>query len=143
MKKTIVIISATIFVFLFLFNIQAGKTKNVEVSIEQSTTFSEEEIHDAITVVKRKFKEFRGCELTDLWYDENQSNEYAKDYLTYGNGSTNGIEEENVIVLISNFDVNASGGDGSFQPNSTETNWKWILVRDDKHDKWRVDDWGY
>ncbi|MDV2685610.1 DUF4829 domain-containing protein [Alkalihalophilus lindianensis] len=143
MKKTIVVISVTIFIFLFMFNIQAGKTKNVQVSIEESIKFSEEEIHDALTVVKRKFKGYRGCELTELWYDENQSNKDAKDYLIYGNGSTNGIKEENVIVLLSNFDVNASGGDGSFEPNSTESNWKWILIRDDKNDKWSVDDWGY
>ncbi|WEG18947.1 DUF4829 domain-containing protein [Alkalihalophilus pseudofirmus] len=81
--------------------------------------------------------------MTELWYEENKSNEFIQDYLTYGNGSSNGIEAENVIVLLSNFNVNAFGGDGSFEPNSTETNWKWILIRDDKDDKWRVDDWGY
>ncbi|OIJ14570.1 hypothetical protein BKP37_08055 [Anaerobacillus alkalilacustris] len=66
-----------------------------------------------------------------------------KDYLKYGKGSLNGIKEENVIILLSNFDVNSSGGDGSFEPNSSESNWKWILIRDSKTDNWRVDDWGH
>lgn len=60
-----------------------------------------------------------------------------------GKGSENGVKAENVIVLLSNFDVDSSGGDGSFEPNSTQSKWNWILIRDSKTDHWRVDDWGY
>ncbi|MEJ9319134.1 DUF4829 domain-containing protein, partial [Halalkalibacterium halodurans] len=84
-----------------------------------------------------------GCELTDLWYSENKSNERIDDYLKYGKGSSNGIKEENIIVLLSNFEVNSRGGDGSFEPNSSYSDWTWILVRDTHSDDWRVDDWGY
>lgn len=34
-----------------------------------------------------------------------------------------------VIVLVSSFIVDASGGDSSLNPNSTYNNWTWILVR--------------
>ncbi|GAE37225.1 hypothetical protein JCM9157_4493 [Halalkalibacter akibai JCM 9157] len=122
---------------------QSGKTNNVEVSVEESTKFSEEEINEAVVAVKRKFREFQGCELTDLWYSEKKPNEFVEGYMKYGKGSTNGIKEENVIVLLSNFDVNSKGGDGSFEPNSTYSDWNWILVRDHDSGKWRVDDWGY
>jgi hypothetical protein len=63
--------------------------------------------------------------------------------MNYGRGSSNGVESENVIVLFSDFSVDASGGDGSFNPNETYTNWSWILIRDRPNGNWRVDDWGY
>ena len=39
------------------------------------------------------------------------------------------IGGDNVIVLTSSFDVEASGGDGSLEPDSTYTKWMWILAR--------------
>ncbi|AGF55703.1 hypothetical protein Cspa_c19350 [Clostridium saccharoperbutylacetonicum N1-4(HMT)] len=60
-----------------------------------------------------------------------------------GRGSVNGVKTENVIVLLSNFDVDSSGGDGSLNPNSTYDNYNWILIRDSKTDSWKVDDRGY
>jgi hypothetical protein len=46
-------------------------------------------------------------------------------------------------VLLSDFNVDSSGGDGSLNPNSTYGGWNWILIRDSKTGNWRVDDWGY
>ncbi|MDR3277336.1 MAG: hypothetical protein LBT12_01065 [Oscillospiraceae bacterium] len=45
--------------------------------------------------------------------------------------------------LLSDFEVDASGGDGSLNPNSTYTDWSWILTRDSSSAEWRVDTWGY
>lgn len=143
MKK----ILAFIFFMLIMFSLialkQVGKTDSVSVNIEKSNKFSEVEINNAISCVKNKFKGFKGCTLKDLWYDEEKSNEFIKGYLSNGRGSVNGVKSENVIVLLSNFDVDSSGGDGSLNPNSTYSNWNWILIRDSKTGKWRVDDWGY
>lgn len=127
MKRNIFIVGILIVLLSIMFYSQVGKTNNVQVSVEQSTKFSEEEINEAIVTVKKKFKEFRGCELTELWYSE----------------SSNGMKDENTMILLSNFKVNSSGGDGSFEPNSTQSDWKWILRRDSKNDNWRVDAWGY
>jgi hypothetical protein len=120
-----------------------GKTDNASVSIEKSNKFTTEEINQAVSSVKDKFKNFKGCTLTDLWYDEEKSNDFISGYLSHGKGSVNGAEPENIIVLLSNFDVDASGGDGSLNPNSTYSNWNWILIRESKTGTWRVDDWGY
>ena len=49
---------------------------------------------------------------------------------------------DEVIVLVSSFDVGKSGGDGSLNPDSTYTKWKWILVRN-KSGSWRHVDHGY
>ena len=121
---------------------QVGKP-NVVVNIEKSDKFSEKEINNAINCVKKKFKGFGGCSLTKLWYDEKKSNDFIQGYLSNGKGSLNGIKAENVIVLLSDFDVNSSGGDGSFNPNSTYSHWSWTLIRDSKTGTWKVDDWGY
>ena len=122
---------------------QFGKSSNAQVSIKQSTKFSEEEINEAVAKVKKKFRVFQGCELTEIWYTEAESNRIAEDYLKYGKGSEKNIAPDNVIGLLSNFKVNSSGGDGSLEPNSTYTDWQWVLIRDGKSKKWRVDDWGY
>lgn len=143
MKKIIYIVFLILLTSSLAACKQAGKANNVSVNIEKSSKFSEEEINNAISCVKKKFKDFKGCTLTDLWYDEEKSNNFIKGYLSGGRGSVNGVKGENVIVLLSNFDVDSSGGDGSFNPNSTYSNWNWILIRDSKTGNWRVDDWGY
>ncbi|WP_430509241.1 DUF4829 domain-containing protein [Gottfriedia solisilvae] len=118
-------------------------TDKVEVRIEKSNQFTEDEINTAIKTVKERFKYFKGCQLTDIWYSEKESNAITEDYMKYGRGSENGVKEKNVIVLLSNFTVDSSGGDGSFEPNSTQSDWSWTLIRDSKNDKWQVDSWGY
>ena len=121
-----------------------GITDNVEVTIGASDRFRNAEIESAVDRVIRKFAaEFAGCELLQLWYDEDQSNLAIDSYIQGGRGSINGVERGNVIVLHSNFSVDASGGDGSFSPNETYYNWSWILIRDSANGIWRIDDWGY
>ncbi len=108
-----------------------------------SDRFSPEEIRDAMVSVIIKFRDFEGCELIDLWYDEEKSNHQIESYMAGGHGSVNGVSKDNVIVLYSDFTVDSSGGDGSLNPNSTYANWCWILIRDSGEGEWRVDDWGY
>jgi hypothetical protein len=106
-------------------------------SMSAILVYREQEIDDAKDIVKRKFKsEFKGCVLTDLWYDEDvsisSSDEWTKQY-----------NADEAIVLLSNFDVDSSGGDGSLNPNETYTDWQWILVRNKENSKWTLKTWGY
>jgi hypothetical protein len=66
-----------------------------------------------------KFKDFKGYQLTKLWYDEEKSNNQIDGYMAGGHGASNNVSKENVIVLYSDFTVDSSGGDGSLEPNST------------------------
>lgn len=114
-----------------------GDINNVNQSIPQSEVYSNQDIDDAMDIVKKKFKsEFKGCALTDLWYDEDinisSSDEWARQYNSH-----------EAIILLSNFRVNSSGGDGSLNPNSKYTDWQWILVRDKENSKWTLKTWGY
>lgn len=139
MNKIIFFLCLILVMFSLVACKQVGKTNNVVVNVEKSDKFSEEEINDAINCVKEKFKDFEGCNLTRLWYDEEQSNNLIKSYLKYGKGKGNGVKVENVIVLLSSFTVDSSGGDGSLRPNSTYSNWHWTLIRDSKTGTWKVD----
>jgi len=98
--------------------------------------YGEQDIHDAMAIVRELFqRNFKGCTLTDLWYDADvsvpESDIWAKQY-----------DADEAILLLSNFDVDSSGGDGSLNPNSTYSNWEWILVRN-KGQAWELKTWGY
>ena len=119
-------------------SISLGKSSGAKVNIGESEKFSKEEITAAVNCVKETFRGFSGCEMTSISYDEQKSDEQAKGYISGGEGSENGASEGNVIVLFSDFTVDASGGEG-LNPNSTYTGWKWVLTRDSAAGKWRVD----
>lgn len=113
-----------------------GNTKGFKTKDVDSEMYSEREIKAAIEVITKEFdKEWSGCTLTEIYYtgDETSADyqEWAKRY-----------DADEVIVLVSSFDVDASGGDGSLNPNSTYNDWLWILVRD-IGGKWKHVDHGY
>lgn len=113
-----------------------GNASQVQVITGESEIFAQQEIENAMEVAMNHFrKEFDGCTMTKIEYDESRSHaaalEWARQY---------GAEE--AIVLYSSFDVDASGGDGSLNPNSTYNNWQWVLTRE-ADGKWVLRTWGY
>ena len=120
-----------------------GKTDNAQVIIGTSAKFTADEIKSTEDCVLEKFKDFKGCELQKLWYDEERSDEETDAYLVGGCGSVNGTTKENVIVLFSNFHVNSADEDSGFTSDTDHINWNWVLIRDNKSGPWQVDTWGY
>lgn len=113
-----------------------GNASEVQVITGKSEIFTQGEIESAMEVAMNYFrKEFDGCTMTKIEYIESRSQaasvEWAQQY---------GADE--AIVLYSGFDVDASGGDGSLNPNSTYNNWQWILTRDEGGE-WVLRTWGY
>ena len=95
-----------------------------------------EEIKDAIDAAMDYFKkEFDGCTLTEISY---AGDETSADFAEWAQR----IDGDEVIVLVSSFNVDASGGDGSLNPNSTYTKWMWIMARQEGG-KWQHVDHGY
>lgn len=117
---------------------------NCETS-HKSATFTDEEINAAIKEVKKKFKDFEGCDLKELRYDEEIRHREAEAYLTTGGGSDSKIENTNVMILVSRFDVDNSSAAaaGGFNGGTTYDNWLWILTRSSEGENWEVVDWGY
>lgn len=113
-----------------------GDVGEVNVKKVFSQMYTSAEINDGVNTVLDYFeKEFKGCSLKELSYIGDEEN---SDYLDFA--TRNGADE--VLVFLSTFDVDESGGDGSLNPNSTYKNWKWILVRTNGG-KWEHVDHGY
>ena len=142
MKKIVIYLSMILMIFSLVGCNQNNKPTNIKVDIGESTKFSKEEIDNAVDCLKRSF-DFEACTLTKIYYNEEISNTAVEDYLQFGNGSVNKVKAENVIVLLSDFDVDNSGDNHVLNPGETYTNYNWILIRDDKNSNWKVDDWGF
>ena len=142
MKKIFTYLSMILMIFSLVGCNQNNKPTNINVDIGESTKFSKEEIDNAVDCLKRSF-DFEACTLTKIYYNEEISNTAVEDYLQFGNGSVNKVKAENVIVLLSDFDVDNSGDNPVLNPGETYTNYNWILIRDDKNSDWKVDDWGF
>ena len=113
-----------------------GNVENVKTKDIASNTYSTEDIDAAIKTITKEFdRDWKGCKLTEIYY---AGDEISSDYQDWAD--RNAADE--VIVLLSSFDVDSSGGDGSLNPNSTYDNWMWILVRD-TGGKWEHVDHGY
>ena len=132
MKKIVIYLSMILMIFLLVGCNQNNKPTNINVDIGESTKFSKEEIDNAVDCLKRSF-DFEACTLTKIYYNEEISNTAVEDYLQFGNGSVNKVKAENVIVLLSDFDVDNSGDNPVLNPGESYTNYNWILIRDDKN----------
>lgn len=142
MKKIVIYLSMILMIFSLVGCNQNNKSTNIKLDIGESTKFSKEEIDNAVDCLKRSF-DFEACTLTKIYYNEEISNTAIEDYLQFGNGSVNKVKAENVIVLLSDFDVDNSGDNPVLNPGETYTNYNWILIRDDKNSDWKVDDCGF
>lgn len=110
--------------------------KDVKIIDVDSEIYSETEINSAIDTVEAYFKSnFGGCTLTMLKYAGDDHNEASKKWAKQ-------YDAEKAIVLLSSFDVDSSGGDGSLNPDSTYKDWQWILVENESG-KWEHVDHGY
>ncbi len=101
-----------------------GDVYGVEiVDWEPSVLYTDREVRSAMRAVMRYFgRGFNGCKLTQLAYPgDSAADEFEQWAEQYG--------ADEAIVIYSSFDVDASGGNGSLEPNSTYRNWKWVLVR--------------
>lgn len=101
-----------------------------------SDLYTDDDIENAVAAVTACFEtEFQGCTLTELRYPgdalSNLFTQWAQEYNT-----------DEAIVLYSSFDTDASGGDGSLEPNTTYDDFQWILVRDNGG-TWKVKTYGY
>lgn len=117
-------------------------TDNVEIKISESQYYSEDEIQEAINLVKKKFN-FTDCTLTKLWYEEEKAEQMKEGYIHYGKGLNNGIKAENVIVIFSEFKVDESGKNPVLSPGATYSDYSWTLIRSNKNSQWAIDDQGY
>lgn len=131
MKKCLVLLLALV---LLLTACGGGDVRGHGRHIGTCEMYSKAEIADAMDEVEGFFKKnFDGCKLILLEYDEEKTADKASGWTEqYG---------QEAIVLLSDFEVDASGGDGSLNPGQTYRNYQWILVK--TFFGWKLKDWGY
>lgn len=136
-RKIYIIILAMTLIFAGCGGRNRGNIDNVQIpDWKPSEIYSDDDIEKAYKTVKEYFSnEFDGCTLTKLYYP---GDTYANEF----DGWAEQYGSDEAIVILSSFDVDSSGGDGSLNPNSTYDKWKWILVRNDGGD-WAHVDHGY
>ena len=128
MKKTAAAIMTLMLALLFAgcSGRSGGNIDNVTINDwKPSEIYSDADIEAAFKAVKEYFHaEFDGCTLTKLYYPgDTYADEFDRWAEQYGAAEA--------IVILSSFDVDASGGDGSLNPNSTYKDWGWVLIRND------------
>ena len=113
-----------------------GNVSNVRTRDVASELYSQKEINAAIRTIKMDFVlDWNGCTLKEIYY---AGDDYTKRYQDFADRNN----ADDVIVLLSTFTVDSSGGDGSLIPNYTYEKWEWILVRN-KGGHWKHVDHGY
>ena len=116
-----------------------GNISNVNRVVGYSALYDENSINEAFDVIEKKFaKDFEGCTLTELRYDEDVENRFAEEIEKYHKENN-----QELIVVLSIFDTDEKGGDGGFNPNDTYANWQWYLVKTADKKSWEIINWGY
>ncbi len=111
-----------------------GDVSEVGRHIGTCERFSEREIAAAMDEVESFFrKEYDGCKLLRLEYDEEKTLEEAIDW-----SENYGAE---AIVLLSDFYVDDSGRAVTLEPGETYRNYNWILTK--TVFGWKLKTWGY
>lgn len=79
-----------------------------DVNIEiQEIDYTKEEIDLACTTACNYIDDIDGVILNDIWLDRDFGALYRAYYMKYGNGASNGISEENVMVFEANLIFNS------------------------------------
>ena len=116
-----------------------GNISNVNRVVGYSALYDENSINEAFDIIEKKFaKDFEGCTLTELRYDEDVENKFAEEIEKYHKENN-----QELIVVLLTFDTDEKGGDGEVNPNATYTNWQWHLVKTKDKKNWEIISWGY
>ena len=138
------LLSAVVFVILgvaifLVLTANRGNVSNVNRIVGYSALYDENSINEAFDVIEKKFsKDFEGCTLTELRYDEDVENRFAEEIEKYHKENN-----QELIVVLSAFDTDEKGGDGGFDPNDTYADWQWHLVKTADKKSWEIINWGY
>ncbi|NLC66880.1 MAG: DUF4829 domain-containing protein [Clostridium sp.] len=109
------------------------------IKVSDSSKFTDEEIDDAINTVIDNFV-FPEFDTNQIIYDEEKSDIFIIEYLSHGKGSTKDIDPSNIIVLLSDFDVETSAENPILNEDKDISDFSWVLVREDKAAEWKIMD---
>lgn len=130
MNRWMSLMSLILIAALVLSGCSGGDADHVERIVGDSAYYTEAEIRRAMDVVTRFFeREFDGCTMTELAYDETFTERERDD-------------GEEAIVLLASFEVDEGQTDGSLEPGGTYDRYQWVLRRT-WLGGWELQSWGY
>lgn len=105
-------------------------------AVVESNMYTVDDITSAVATVEQVMAlNWPGCTLKEIYYAGDKKSKEHQDWADRNNA-------DEVIVLLSSFDVDESCPIGSLDKNKTYLGWKWILVRTDGG-QWQHVDHGY
>lgn len=115
----------------------------VKINYGISQIYSQEDMDQAIALIKEEFKTWNGCQLHSISYSSDaQCNE---DNIAWMNelASANHLSGDytQCIMFKSDFHTSLYAGE-AWEPDSEYTDWQWWLARKD-NDQWDLLTWGY
>ena len=137
MKKAFAVILSLCLVMLCGCSKPANIT-NVSVDYGKSKIFSQQDMDSAISVIKKEFSSWDGCELHSITFT---SDSICKDNLEYCNDLREDADFDECIVFKSSFHSPKHGGEG-LEADLEYKYWSWYLARKDDA-AWTLLTWGY
>lgn len=119
-----VLLVTMLFLCMLLVSCDRGKTEHVVISIGESAVHTKKDLQSAVDIVLKRFKEYRSCELTQLWYE----------------GDIGLSENPDIIVLRSTFATGPNAEDAGFNPNANYS-WSWEITKTEA-EKWELTNYG-
>lgn len=100
----------------------------------KSDIHTQEEYQEAVWAALDEFEGFEGCTMSSI--------EYAGDEAAKAEAEYRKCDPKDVIVLTSTFKTGDQEEVGPLEPNTTYSDYKWIIIRDESG-KWIHEDHGY
>ncbi len=142
-NKTAAIILALILAagVAFLYHMGCGISLFAKVKTgEGSSTHSEADILEAISIVRKEFRNLSGCFMTEIRYSEEKTQQELAEKREYGFSSLPG-DFDDVIVLESTFTTSKHFSSITFN-GVTQRNYNWIITHTEA-DGWQFCTAGY
>lgn len=112
-----------------------------ETPIDENAAYTQADVDSAMEAARRHFAENQNRQLNSLWFDPEKLGPERTEYKNYGRGASNGVAEENIMVLFCEFSYT-----DDVRPSSdfeTKTGWMLIFIRESADAPWVLDDQGY
>ncbi|MCQ4725174.1 hypothetical protein NE664_00660 [Anaerotignum faecicola] len=116
-----------------------------EVNIDYGTSsiYTEDEMNDAIELIKKEFNTWDGCKLHSISYStDDECSESNIEWLNKIETANDNKETfTQCIMFTSNFHSPKEGG-GAWNADTEYTDWQWWLARSD-NGQWKLITYGY
>jgi L,D-peptidoglycan transpeptidase YkuD (ErfK/YbiS/YcfS/YnhG family) len=116
-----------------------GTAAGPRIEYGESALFSEEDMDEAIALIREEFDDWEGCELHSIRYAGDDC--CSEENLEWLNCLRDGDELTECIEFLSDFRSPVEGG-GAWEPDTEYTGWQWWLGREDGGD-WELLSWGF